>query len=268
MSTPIRLFFYRAKSGIPNFGDELSPEVVAFLTGRRVERTGRWRCDLTGIGSILNRYVEPKGRAVSAIRSALGYPVMVWGSGLISDRPAKRNSLKVLAVRGQFTRDALGAPQDTPLGDPGLLVAKMMKIGGFRKGIGIVPHYTDKSHEMVKALSSLSGVRVIDVERGGAEVCAEIAACSVVFSSSLHGLIVADAFGIPNQRLKFGGNLKGGDFKFLDYASALGRQNILAHHLTAPDEVFSIAKGDFDLSYQYSVDEVCGALEASLKSVF
>lgn len=50
MSAPIRLFFYRAKSGIPNFGDELSPEVVAFLTGRRVERTGRWRCDLTGIG--------------------------------------------------------------------------------------------------------------------------------------------------------------------------------------------------------------------------
>jgi len=268
MNAPIRLFFYRAKSGIPNFGDELSPEVVAFLTGRRVERTGRWRCDLTGIGSILNRYVEPKGRAVSAIRSALGYPVMVWGSGLISDRPAKRNSLKILAVRGQFTRDALGAPQETPLGDPGLLVAKMMKVGRSRKGIGIVPHYTDKNHEMVRALSSLSGVRVIDVERGGHEVCAEIAACSVVFSSSLHGLIVADAFGIPNQRLKFGGNLKGGDFKFMDYASALGRQEMNAKKLSAPEEVFGLAKLDLNLAYQARVDRICGDLERAIKGVF
>lgn len=268
MSTPIRLFFYRAKSGVPNFGDELSPEIVTFLTGRPVDRAGRWNCDLTGIGSILDRYLAPKGRAISAVRSVFGRPVMVWGSGLISNRSASPHSLKVLAVRGTLTRDALCAPQETPLGDPGLLVAKMMKVGRSRKGIGIVPHYTDKNHEMVKALSSLSGVRVIDVERGGAEVCAEIAACSVVFSSSLHGLIVADAFGIPNQRLKFGGNLKGGDFKFMDYASALGRQDIHAKKISAPEEVFGLAKLDLNLAYQARVDRICGDLERAIKIVF
>jgi pyruvyltransferase len=268
MSAPIGLFFYRAKSGVPNFGDELSPEIVSFLTGRRVDRAGRWLCELTGIGSILDRYVAPKGRAISAIRAAFGRPVTVWGSGLISDRQAAQHSLNILAVRGKLTRDALSAPPETPLGDPGLLVAKMMKIGRPRKGIGIVPHYTDKQHKMVKALSSLQGVRVIDVERGGSEVCADIAECSVVFSSSLHGLIVADAFGIPNQRLKFAGNLKGGDFKFLDYASALGRQEILARHLSAPDEVFSLAKQDFNLDYLGQVDRVCGELEHALRRMF
>jgi pyruvyltransferase len=268
MSPAIRLFFYRSKSGVPNFGDELSPEVVGFITGRRVDRAGSWRCDLTGIGSILDRYLAPKGRAISSMRSALGRPVMVWGSGLIQDRPASQHSLNILAVRGKFTRDLLGAPIDTPLGDPGLFIAKMMKVGRSRKGIGVVPHYTDKHHQMVTALSGLPGVRVIDVERGGSEVCAEIAECSVVFSSSLHGLIVADAFGIPNHRLKFSGKLKGGDFKFLDYASALGRNNIEAVQLSKPDEIFSLSKIDIDLNYQIQVNAVCSNLEAALSKIY
>jgi hypothetical protein len=265
MSTSIKLFFYRGKSGVPNFGDELSPEIVAFLTGRRVDRAGQWSCELTGIGSILDRYLTTKGRAITGLRSMMGSRVTVWGSGLISARKPSRHALRILAVRGKLTRDALCAPVETPLGDPGLLVAKMMHVGGQRRGIGIVPHYTDKNHAMVNALSSLPGVRVIDVERGGSEVCAEISACSVVFSSSLHGLIVADAFGIPNQRLKFGGNLKGGDFKFVDYASALGRENIVALQLTAPDDILALARVDLDLSYQGRVERVCTELEKSIK---
>lgn len=267
MSTSIKLFFFRGKSGVPNFGDELSPEIVAFLTGRRVERAGRWSCELTGIGSILDRYLTTKGRAITAIRSMMGSRVMVWGSGLISARQPSRHSLSILAVRGKLTRDALSAPVETPMGDPGLLIAKMMHFGGQRRGIGIVPHYTDKNHPMVKALSNLPGVRVIDVERGGSEVCAEISACSVIFSSSLHGLIVADAFGIPNHRLKFGGNLKGGDFKFVDYASALGRENIVALQLTVPENILLLARQELDLSYQEKVERVCTGLEKSLTSL-
>lgn len=267
MSTSIKLFFYRGKSGVPNFGDELSPEIVAFLTGRRVDRAGRWSCELTGIGSILDRYLTTKGRAITGLQSMIGSRVTVWGSGLISARKPSRHSLRILAVRGKLTRDALCAPVETPLGDPGLLVAKMMQFGGQRRGIGIVPHYTDKNHAMVNALSSLPGVRVIDVERGGSEVCSEISACSIVFSSSLHGLIVADAFGIPNQRLKFGGNLKGGDFKFLDYASALDRNSVTAYELTFPEQIYSLAEAEIDVFYQKHVDRVCAELESALKKM-
>lgn len=103
---------------------------------------------------------------------------------------------------------------------------------------------------VVLALSGLKGVTVIDVEIDVMTVTRQIAACGLVLSSSLHGLIVADAFGIPNQRLKFSGKLKGEDFKFSDYASALGRSNTLAHVLTAPEDIFLLAKQEFDLSYQ------------------
>lgn len=268
MSRSIKLFFYRGKSGVPNFGDELSPEIVAFLTGKRVERVGRWGCDLTGIGSILDGYLTKKGTMITSLRSAVGRRVMVWGSGLISPWQPKAASIDILAVRGKLTRDALRAPMETPMGDPGLVAAKMMQVGGPRRDIGIVPHYTDKQHPMLKALSILPGVRVIDVERGGSEVCADIAASSVVFSSSLHGLIIADAFGIPNQRLKFAGKLKGGDFKFLDYASALDRKKISSYELTSPEEIYSLTKKDIDTSHQRNIDKICSELEQGLKKVY
>lgn len=268
MSAPIRLFFFRGKSGLPNFGDELSPEVVAFVTGRRVEAAGRWTCDLTGIGSILDRYLSRKGRLIGGARTALGRPIRVWGSGLISDHPGARHGLQPLALRGILTRSALGADPATPLGDPGLLSAAMFARGGSRQDIGIVPHYSDKAHPMVAGLARLPGVRIIDVERGGSQVCAEIGSCAAVLSSSLHGLIVADALGIPNWRLRLGNQLKGGDFKFLDYASALGRTGIAAHTLTAPEEALTLARTDADFGYQSGVDALCARLERALKAAF
>lgn len=268
MTAPIRLCYFRAKSGVPNFGDELSPEVVAFVTGRKVEHAGRWRCDLTGIGSILDGYVAPKGRLIAGARSAFGRPIQVWGSGLILEHPVARHSVVPLALRGHLTRLALGSDAATPLGDPGLFAATMLGRKNAGQDIGIVPHYSDKAHPMVAALARLPGVRIIDVERGGTEVCADISTCAAVLSSSLHGLVVADAFGIPNWRLRFGGQLKGGDFKFLDYASALGRKDIAAHVLSLPEDARTLARTQADFSYQSGVDAICAGLERALKSAF
>lgn len=45
----------------------------------------------------------------------------------------------------------------------------------------------------------------------------------MILSSSLHGLVVSDAFGIPNQWLEFSDNVVGAGFKFRDYADGIGR---------------------------------------------
>lgn len=268
MTKPIRLFYFQSKSGLPNFGDELSPEVVRYVTGREVVRTGRMTCDLTGIGSILDRYFLPQGRLVAGVRAALGRPVRVWGSGIIKKREKLHLALMPLALRGVLTRDILGAPQSTPLGDPGLFAAAMLGRPGARRDIGIVPHYNNKADPMVAALSRLPGVRILDVERDGVEVCHDIRQCAVILSSSLHGLIVADAFGIPNWRLGFERQLKGGDFKFKDYASALGRTEIGANILSRPEEALDLARREADFAYQGQVDAVCAGLERALKAAF
>jgi hypothetical protein len=56
----------------------------------------------------------------------------------------------------------------------------------------------------------------------------EITNSEFVVSSSLHGLIIADAFGIPNARLRISDRMPGGDWKFMDYFSSVGRSNSLS----------------------------------------
>jgi len=269
MTRPIRLYYFRDSSGKPNFGDELSPLIVSFLTGRSVEHCGPLTCDLTGIGSILDRFTRAKGRLATYLRrTLLGRNIAVWGSGLIQDTGPRRHNLQLLALRGQQTRVAMAGDATLPLGDPGLLVGRMIGRQAQRFAIGVVPHYTDRDDPMVQALRSIKDVRVIDVDGDTMTVTRDIGACGLVLSSSLHGLIVADSLGLPNHRLTFGGRLKGGDFKFLDYASAIGRPDVAATSLARPEDVLRFASGAADFSYQSGIDGVCDALERALRAGF
>ena len=63
-------------------------------------------------------------------------------------------------------------------------------------------------------------VTVINVRRHPSAVIRDIASCGAILSSSLHGLVVADSYGIPAAWTSGSPPLTGGDFKFQDYASA------------------------------------------------
>ncbi len=78
---------------------------------------------------------------------------------------------------------------------------------------------------------------MIDVERPCGEVCAEISACARILSSSLHGLVVADSYGIPNARLVLSNQIIGGDFKFRDYALGIGRSGPGSHLIRCLEDI-------------------------------
>src|SRR5690606_5814540 len=59
----------------------------------------------------------------------------------------------------------------------------------------------------------------LDIESPIEELVDRVCECEVIASSSLHGLIVADAYEIPRVWLKLSDNILGGEFKFLDYFS-------------------------------------------------
>jgi pyruvyltransferase len=89
--------------------------------------------------------------------------------------------------------------------------------------LGLIPHYVDKASEWIHQFMSNhpKQVLLIDVERPAKQVIEDIGRCRMIASSSLHGIIVADAFHIPNVWLEISTDVAGGGFKFYDYNSSI-----------------------------------------------
>lgn len=223
-----RAFWY---DGIANFGDALTPWLLR-RAGIVAIHSRPESAELVGAGSILEMLPADFDGAI-------------WGSGLLRDAPVALPNARILAVRGRLTADRLGAPDATVLGDPGLLVSTFMKRPRTRWRLGIVPHHMHENDPIWEAIRTQAPnqTRVIDVRRGPTAVLGEIAACDFVLSTSLHGLITADAFGIPAVWARREPDLWGGRFKFLDYESAVTpsatRETLLETAVPSPDEVIS-----------------------------
>lgn len=240
----IRLYYMTRRDGGLNFGDDLSPLVLAHATGHSVEPSTILDCDVIGLGSLLQECVKPGRVARLAMRSLSGRPrPLVWGTGLISDRRKvlTMRHLRVVALRGPGTAAQCGLGTTLPMGDPGLLLTEMVppRRRPPRYPLGLIPHYADEgSPGLAAAQAAFPKARLISVNAPAMDVVAAIADCAVILSSSLHGLIVADALGIPNARLRFSERILGGDFKFLDHAASVGRPPLLAEAtLPDPEEV-------------------------------
>jgi hypothetical protein len=209
----LKLYWSRSK---PNFGDAMSPMICERLAGCRVVYASRRRCDLVAQGSLLHRF-----------RERLFHPrIHVWGTGYIEPCPPRKSRFHYDAVRGKHSAALIEGLTIRTFGDPGLLADVLwpeLKKTAKRHRVGLIPHYDDRHDPHVQTLANtLKSCTVIDVFDDVAEVLRQIAACECVLSSSLHGLIVADAFGVPNAWLKLSDKVRGNDFKFRDYYSVYG----------------------------------------------
>src|SRR5690606_7229760 len=109
--------------------------------------------------------------------------------------------------------------------DPGILVSRFMRRPRPRWRVGIIPHHMHEADPLWERLvaSSRGDAYVIDVRRGPSAVMRDIAKCEVIVSTSLHGLITADAVGIPARWTRREPDLWGGQFKFDESESGLTR---------------------------------------------
>ena len=209
----LKLYWSRSK---PNFGDVMSPLICERLAGCPVVYAPRRRCDMVALGSLLDRF-----------RERFFHPrVHVWGTGFIEAGPPRESRFHYHAVRGKHSARLIQGPTIETFGDPGLLADVLwpeLKKTAPRHRVGLVPHYEDRTEPHVRTLAnSLNSCTVIDVFDDVTEVLRQIAGCECVLSSSLHGLIVADAFGVPNAWIKLSEKVRGQDFKFRDYYSIYG----------------------------------------------
>jgi pyruvyltransferase len=131
---------------------------------------------------------------------------------------------RVLAVRGRLTRDLLtrrGIACGDIVCDAGFLLPELLPASRPSRALGIVPHYVDRESRFVKRLER-EGAVVIDPGLSPEEYVARLTSCEQVLSSSLHGLILAHAYGVPCAWVRLSGKVYGGGFKFFDYYSSVG----------------------------------------------
>jgi len=150
------------------------------------------------------------------------HKLRVWGSGFI-DKGPKLNNVDVTfdLVRGPLTNERVSNRDIIPQGDPGLLASMVLERSeSVKYKLGIVVHMKDL-HD-VNMQDWTDNVLIISPYQTPAKVAKDITSCEMVVSSSLHGLIFADSFEVPNFRLKHN-TLEGGDYKFNDYYQSTGR---------------------------------------------
>jgi pyruvyltransferase len=199
---------------LPNFGDAMNPLLISRLFGIDVVWSDLQSADLTASGSVI-QWITP----VVEQRSER---IAVWGSGFIfaGEPPPPADAVIYCAVRGRKSAEFGHVGADIARCDPGLLASLVITAPPLKTSVlGIVPHLNHRNSPIIRRLAAEVDARIIDVTDEPAKVIEAIAGCEFVFSTSLHGLVVADSFGIPNCWVTTHPRPFGGDWKFADYYS-------------------------------------------------
>lgn len=211
-----------------NFGDDISMIIAEYVSNRKVinhqfsAASQLGRCvNHAVIGSIIPWILTPKTE--------------IWGSGIgRTDIPLLVKPLKVHAVRGPLTRQyLLDAGIDCPevYGDPALLLSRYYRPKVEKKyKIGFIPHLSDTAGGAMEILKKYNPeeTTILSLDKYGhwTDFINQLCQCEIIVSSSLHGLILADAYGIPNIWVEFNWHSDESGLKFRDYFLGAGRTGL------------------------------------------
>lgn len=212
-TSPLPVYWTCRNNTRGNFGDMLSPILVKAMSKRPVVFKQN-SSQLFAVGSLL-KFAKAGD--------------IVWGAGFIHAQDRARQGIDVRAVRGPLTREILlnqGISCPEVYGDPGLLLPVLYDRPVQKKyPLGLVPHYVDLPllRKMLPQINKKQ-VCIIDIRAGVEEVIKMTRQCEVILSSSLHGIILAEAYGIPAAWVEISNNVIGNGFKFRDYYASTNRQ--------------------------------------------
>ncbi|MCK4359802.1 MAG: polysaccharide pyruvyl transferase family protein [Candidatus Cloacimonetes bacterium] len=208
-----------------NWGDDLNPILIKYISGEYP----KWVKLYKRRDFLQSKYSEPVYVVIGSIlANSSDRNAIIWGTGFLRFTDKVRwKPKKVCAVRGPLTRLKLleqGIKCPKIYGDPALLYPKFYTPDMKKKYIlGIIPHYVDRDNTFIENFSGISDVKIIDITDDINNVVKDICSCKKIASSSLHGIIAADAYGIPSVRIKFSDKVLGRGFKFIDYFMSVGR---------------------------------------------
>lgn len=221
---------------VPNFGDFLGPYIVSKLSDKKIVHKTFYHGLINSIKQLIYSLIhfDLKGLKCNlyfwennllSVGSILGWgnkKSVVWGSGFISENQSFRGGT-ICALRGKYSDIKLreeGFQGSSVYGDPALLLPLFFSPNVTKtQEIAIIPHCseTDFFIEKLGNKYKIIDLRTTKVEK----VITEITSCKKVLSTSLHGLIVSHAYGIPALWIR-NKKLHNSNFKFFDYFSSVG----------------------------------------------
>jgi pyruvyltransferase len=220
----IPIYYY--EDGNHNVGDLLPLTILPALFPQLTAVTSdpeHLAPKLVSVGSVLQYAVQPGD--------------VVWGTGLIAQPDTPRidpATVTTLALRGPRARMLYSPatpflPDQRPVyGDPGLLISLTTPPYDTtrRRYTAYVPHYIDNIPDKYPAPPYADFT--IDITSPLPEILDKYAQCHTIVSTSLHGLILAEATRVPSVVwLKSPSkNIVGGTFKFLSYFEGTGRYHV------------------------------------------
>lgn len=218
--SPLLLSWVRDGAASANWGDKLNPVLARSLSQKNVLHVD----DIRGETDL------PVYSAIgSTLLHALTRPYDIWGTGFLrkGEVPAAPVRARIHAVRGHLSRQRLrdlGIDCPDVVGDPALLLPKFYTPtpAGRRYGLGVIPHCREL--DLLTAEQMPEDSLLIDITGGIFAVVDQICACDFIASSSLHGLICAEAYGIPARWMKLSDRPLGDGFKFHDFYSSIGQE--------------------------------------------
>lgn len=208
-----------------NWGDYVNLVLAGFISNKKV---------------FPYQYVKSKNTTAmmgSILPWAIDENTIVWGSGCLdSNDPLwqKINKPKqVLAVRGPLTRNVLKHEIDCPeiYGDPALLFPRYYYPKIEKKyQYGVILHASTYITEtIISKVKTIYGNSVLLINpkkfNQWNEFIDSILSCENILSSSLHGIIISDAYQIPSVWISVTNKEHpDNNFKFKDYYLSVGKE--------------------------------------------
>lgn len=192
---------------ITNWGDLLSPLLLNRFSNVNITWSPVESAEIVCVGSLLGNLIKSD------------YTGIILGTGKLFEDGVVPPFAKILALRGPLT--AAGVKGSFALGDPGLLADELINVDEKLHNLGLVPHWSD--HTLAKNPLFLQyKPLIINSYDDPLSVVRQIGSCKKIVSSSLHGLILADAFNIPRRfEATASWSREGRDFKVRDHNAAI-----------------------------------------------
>lgn len=230
-----------------NFGDLLSKYIVERISGKKVKWCHRRSLfKFCAVGSLVSDKL-------------LRYGGVFWGTGMHDSSVRKHFApCYFTAVRGPLTRRSLldaGYKCPDVYGDPALLMPLLYEKKVTKKyKLGIICHFQHK-----EKLKFSDDVLVIDISRDEKNLLSfidEVCQCEKILSSSLHGIIISNAYGIPAKYFYIDNINIGGERhkKFIDYFLSVQMPNQIPLCINPGTLITSDMKFDIDMTVDLKID--------------